>query len=119
VTAFTGVNNLGFDDFLLKAEINRAIKNNGFEHPSEVQQECIPAAIEGRDIICQARAGMGKTAVFIIAILNQMDEAAKPGHAIILANTRELANQIKKEFDRFTQFMPWVRKECFLGGQPI
>ena len=63
---------------------------------------------------------MGKTAVFIIAILNQIEEeTAKPGYAIILGNTRELANQIKNEFDRFTEFMPWVRKEVFLGGQPI
>jgi len=120
VTQFTGVNSSGFKDFVLKSELNRAIKNNGFEHPSEVQQDCIPAAIEGRDIICQARAGTGKTAVFIIAILNQMvEEDAKPGMALIMANTRELANQIKNEFDRFTEFMPWVRKECFLGGQNI
>jgi ATP-dependent RNA helicase UAP56/SUB2 len=90
---YTGVLSLGFKDFLLKGELNRAIKQSGFEHPSEVQQQCIPQAIEGKDIICQARAGMGKTAVFIIAILNQIEEeTAKPGYAIILANTRELAN---------------------------
>lgn len=118
--AYTGVHSSGFKDFLLKGELNRAIKQSGFEHPSEVQQQCIPQAIEGKDIICQARAGMGKTAVFIIAILNQIEEeTAKPGYAIILGNTRELANQIKNEFDRFTEFMPWVRKEVFLGGQPI
>lgn len=85
-----------------------------------MQQQCIPQAIEGKDIIVQARAGMGKTAVFIIAILNQIEEeTAKSGYAIILGNTRELANQIKNEFDRFTEFMPWVRKSVFLGGQPI
>lgn len=85
-----------------------------------MQQQCIPQAIEGKDIICQARAGMGKTAVFIIAILNQIEEeTAKPGYALILANTRELANQIKNEFDRFTEFMPWVKKEVFLGGQAV
>mmetsp|Transcript_14779 Transcript_14779/g.25144 ORF Transcript_14779/g.25144 Transcript_14779/m.25144 type:complete len:432 (-) Transcript_14779:50-1345(-) len=117
---YTGVHSTGFKEFLLKSELNRAIKQSGFEHPSEVQQQCIPQAIEGKDIICQARAGMGKTAVFIIAILNQIEqETAKSGYAIILGNVRELANQIKNEFDRFTEFMPWVRKHAFLGGQPI
>lgn len=120
VLTYTGVHSSGFKDFLLRSELNKAIKQSGFEHPSEVQQQCIPQAIEGKDIICQARAGMGKTAVFIIAILNQIqEENAEPGYALVLANTRELANQIKKEFDRFTEFMPWVRKEVFLGGQSI
>jgi ATP-dependent RNA helicase UAP56/SUB2 len=118
VLTYTGVHSTGFRDFLLIPELNRAIKKCGFEHPSEVQQQCIPRAIEGKDIIVQARAGMGKTAVFVISILNQMDEqSAKPCHAVILANTRELAYQIKTEFDRFTEFLPWVRKAVFIGGQ--
>jgi len=50
--------------FLLKAELLRAIVDCGFEHPSEVQHECIPQAILGTDILCQAKSGMGKTAVF-------------------------------------------------------
>jgi ATP-dependent RNA helicase UAP56/SUB2 len=52
VTTYTGVHSAGFKDFLLKNELNRAIVDCGFEHPSEVQQECIPQAIVGRDIIC-------------------------------------------------------------------
>jgi superfamily II DNA/RNA helicase len=52
VTQYTGVHSAGFKDFLLKNELNRAIVDCGFEHPSEVQQECIPQAIVGRDVIC-------------------------------------------------------------------
>lgn len=59
-------------DFLLKPEILRAISDLGFEHPSEVQQECIPQAILGTDVLCQAKSGMGKTAVFVLASLQQM-----------------------------------------------
>lgn len=91
VTTYTGVHSAGFKDFLLKNELNRAIVDCGFEHPSEVQQECIPQAIVGRDIICQAVSGMGKTAVFVISILQQLDENPKPNSALILCNTRELA----------------------------
>ena len=108
----------GFKDFLLKNELNRAIVDCGFEHPSEVQQECIPQAIVGRDVICQAVSGMGKTAVFVISILQELEENPKPNSALILCNTRELAYQIQKEVVRFTKHMPDVRSDVFYGGVP-
>ena len=74
--------------------------------------------MNGRDIICQAVAGMGKTAVFILAILHQIENNPKSATALILCNTRELAYQIKKEFDRFTKYLPEIRKEVFYGGVP-
>jgi len=119
VTTYTGVHSAGFKDFLLKNELNRAIVDCGFEHPSEVQQECIPQAIVGRDIVCQAVSGMGKTAVFVISILQQLEENPKPNTALILCNTRELAYQIKNEVERFTKYMPNVNSEVFFGGIPI
>jgi ATP-dependent RNA helicase UAP56/SUB2 len=72
----------------------------------------------GRDVICQAVAGMGKTAVFILSILHQIENNPKPVTALILCNVRELAYQIKKEFDRFTKYLPEIRKEVFYGGVP-
>lgn len=57
---------------MLRPELLRAIMDCGFEHPSEVQHECIPQAILGMDIICQAKSGMGKTAVFVLATLQQL-----------------------------------------------
>jgi len=59
-----------------------------------VQHECIPHAILGMDVLCQAKSGMGKTAVFVLAILQQLD--VKPGEvsAIVLCHTRELAYQV-------------------------
>jgi len=70
---YVAINSSGFRDFLLKPELLRAIVDCGFEHPSEVQHECIPQAILGMDVICQAKSGMGKTAVFVIAVLQQLD----------------------------------------------
>jgi len=67
--SYSGVHHTGFRDFLLKAELLNAITDCGFEHPSEVQQETIPQAVLGSDIICQAKSGMGKTAVFVLATL--------------------------------------------------
>jgi superfamily II DNA/RNA helicase len=90
-TIYTGVLAAGFKDFLLKGELNRAITDCGFEHPSEVQQECIPHAITNKDILCQAQSGMGKTAVFILSILQQLDDEPKANSCLVLCNTRELA----------------------------
>jgi ATP-dependent RNA helicase UAP56/SUB2 len=98
----------------------RSITENGFEHPSEVQQNCIPAAISREDILCQAVSGMGKTAVFVISILQKLDENdPKPNSALILCNVRELAFQIKKEFERFTKYLPKLRCAVVFGGVPI
>ena len=73
----------------------------------------------GRDILCQALSGMGKTAVFIISILQRIQDEPKPNTALIMCNTRELAYQIKKEMDRFTKHLPKIRSEVFYGGIPI
>jgi ATP-dependent RNA helicase UAP56/SUB2 len=100
----------------LKPELQRAINECGFEHPSEVQQECIPQAMIGVDVLCQAKSGMGKTAVFVLTILHQLPNDPKPISALILCHTRELAYQIKNEFNRFTKYLPDIRTEVIYGG---
>ena len=59
---------------------------------------------------------MGKTAVFILSVLHQLDEDCNPCSALIMCNTKELAYQIKKEFDRFSRYLPKIRNEVFYGG---
>jgi ATP-dependent RNA helicase UAP56/SUB2 len=112
---YVGIHATGFRDFLLKSEISRAIADCGFEHPSEVQHECIPQAILGMDIICQAKSGMGKTAVFVIAVLQQLEPTDEIG-ALILCHTRELAYQICHEFERFSSYLNDVRVGVVFGG---
>jgi ATP-dependent RNA helicase UAP56/SUB2 len=87
----TSVYSTGFKDMLLRPELQRAIVDCGFEHPSEVQQECIPQAMIGVDILCQAKSGMGKTAVFVLTILHQLPKDPKPCSALVLCHNRELA----------------------------
>jgi len=107
----------GFRDFLLKPELNRAITDNGFEHPSEVQHQCIPVAILGQDILAQAKSGMGKTAVFVLSILHQIEDIGeKAVQCIALVHTRELAFQIRKEFIRFSKYLAHVKVAVFFGG---
>lgn len=72
----------------------------------------------GVDVLCQAKSGMGKTAVFVLTVLDQLDEKPEPVSAIIMTHTRELAFQIKKEFDRFTKYFKDVTTEVIYGGVP-
>lgn len=59
-----------------------------------MQHECIPQAILGMDVICQAKSGMGKTAVFVLSTLQQIDPVAGQVSALVLCHTRELAYQV-------------------------
>ncbi|CAD0097781.1 unnamed protein product [Aureobasidium mustum] len=117
--SYVGIHSTGFRDFLLKPELLRAITDCGFEHPSEVQQECIPQAILGNDVICQAKSGLGKTAVFVLATLQQMEPIEGETSVLVMCHTRELAYQIKNEYARFTKYMPDVKTAVFYGGTPM
>jgi len=117
---YVAIHSSGFREFLLKPELLRAIADCGFEHPSEVQHECIPQAVLGTDVICQAKSGMGKTAVFVLAVLQQLDIATIGNNvsALVLCHTRELAYQICSEFDRFKKYLPQLKAAVFFGGIP-
>jgi ATP-dependent RNA helicase UAP56/SUB2 len=117
--SYANIHATGFKDFLLKPELNRAIVDCGFEHPSEVQHECIPQAILGTDVLCQAKSGMGKTAVFVLACLQQIDASEKAVKTMVICHTRELAYQIKHEFDRFAKYFQDVKCGVVYGGVPI
>mmetsp|Transcript_39394 Transcript_39394/g.51555 ORF Transcript_39394/g.51555 Transcript_39394/m.51555 type:complete len:296 (-) Transcript_39394:899-1786(-) len=114
-----GVHSTSFKDMVLRPELQQSIVDCGFEHPSDVQQKCIPQTIMGVDVLCQAVSGMGKTAVFVLTVLHCLDKDPQPGTALILAHARELAYQIKGEFTRLSKFMPNVKTECILGGESL
>lgn len=118
-TAVTGVHSTSFKDMLLKPTLQQAIVDCGFEHPSDVQQKCIPQAMLGVDMLCQAVSGMGKTAVFVLTVLHCLGDNPDPCQALVLCHTRELAYQIKGEFERLSKFMKHIRTEVIFGGEPI
>mmetsp|Transcript_9137 Transcript_9137/g.12140 ORF Transcript_9137/g.12140 Transcript_9137/m.12140 type:complete len:437 (+) Transcript_9137:135-1445(+) len=125
---YVGIHASGFKDFLLKPELLRAIVDAGFEHPSEVQHESIPQAVLGGDIVCQAKSGMGKTAVFVLATLHQLnattttteeDGEKNDVQVLVLCHTRELAFQIAHEYERFSKYLPSIKTAVFYGGVNI
>jgi ATP-dependent RNA helicase UAP56/SUB2 len=81
-----------------------------------VQHACISQSIMGIDVICQAKSGMGKTAVFVISVLQQLEFQENTCQCLVLAHTRELAFQICQEFIRFSKYMSNVKTQVFYGG---
>ena len=95
----------GFDRFRLDSTISRGIQAAGFETPRPIQAKTIPACLEGRDVMGLAQTGTGKTAAFALPILQRLID--KPGRgpvALVLAPTRELAQQINTEIRLLAQF---------------
>lgn len=117
--SYVGIHSSGFKDFLLKPELMRAVVDCGFEHPSQVQFECVPQAILGMDIICQAKSGMGKTAVFVLATLHQLEPQKGVISVVVMCHTRELAFQIHHEYERFSKYLKDVKSAVFYGGVPV
>jgi len=79
----------------LKKDLLKGIYSQGYDKPAGCQTSVIPSLIEGRDAICQAQSGMGKTASFCISILQRLDLQNPDCKALVLAPTRELAEQVK------------------------
>ncbi|RZC68250.1 hypothetical protein C5167_031504 [Papaver somniferum] len=97
----------------------RVLGSNFSFGSQSVQHECIPQAILGMDVICQAKSGMGKTAVFVLSTLQQIEPVAGQVAALILCHTRELAYQICHEFERFSTYLPDIKVAVFYGGVNI
>lgn len=89
----TATKGLEFEDFLIKRELMMGIFEAGFEKPSPIQEETIPVALTGRDILARAKNGTGKTAAFVIPTLERINPKNSKTQALILVPTRELALQ--------------------------
>jgi len=107
-----------FDNMDLKDELLRGIYAYGFERPSAIQQRGIIPVIKGHDCIAQAQSGTGKTATFSIAILQKIDVSINAVQALILAPTRELAQQIQKVVIALGDFMNVECHAC-IGGTNV
>jgi len=104
-----------FDDMKLKDELLRGIYAYGFEKPSHIQQRGIIPVVKGHDTIAQAQSGTGKTATFSIAALQRITDASNECQVLILAPTRELAQQIHKVLNALGDYMS-VNCHACVGG---
>jgi len=105
-----------FAHLKLNPALTKAIKELGFVRPTPIQAEAVPPALEGRDLIACAQTGSGKTAAFLLPIINRLiDRSRRTTRALILAPTRELAAQILEDFNALSLHTP-VTGAAVYGG---
>ncbi|MGQ0793763.1 MAG: DEAD/DEAH box helicase [Deltaproteobacteria bacterium] len=109
---------LKFEDLNLSPSITRVIKDLGLTTPTPIQEQAIPHAMAGSDIIGQAQTGTGKTFAFGIPIVEKVIPSQKVVQAIILTPTRELAIQVAKELEKISKHRRIFVLPVY-GGQPI
>jgi len=115
-----------FDQLGLLPELLRAVKDNGYTHPTPIQTQAIPIILAGKDVMGGAQTGTGKTAGFTLPLLQRLarhassspSPARHPVRALILAPTRELAMQVHQSVVTYSKHLP-LRSVCIYGGVDI
>ena len=108
-----------FEQLMISEPVLRALNDMGFEEPTPIQQEAIPVAMSGKDMIGQAQTGTGKTAAYTIPMLMKIDPQIKKPQAIVLCPTRELAVQVAEEIRKLAKYMSDIKVLPVYGGQEI
>ena len=105
-----------FTKFGLHSDLLRGVREMGYSRPTPIQQDAIPPAVEGRDVLACAMTGSGKTAAFLLPILNRlMDKKRGFTRALIVTPTRELAAQIEEHANQLAVHTP-LRAAAVFGG---
>ncbi|CAM4100380.1 DEAD/DEAH box helicase [Palleronia rufa] len=107
-----------FSDLKLGPKVQKAIDEAGYETPTPIQAQAIPAALEGRDVLGIAQTGTGKTASFTLPMITQLARGrakARMPRSLVLAPTRELAAQVAENFDTYAKHVK-LTKALLIGG---
>src|SRR5437764_884235 len=103
----------------LNSHLTKAIREAGYTEPTPIQSKAIPIAIDGKDLIGIAQTGTGKTAAFVLPILQRLAEhpaSRSMSRALIVAPTRELVIQIEEATRKYSRHLRNVRTVVVLGG---
>ena len=106
-----------FSELGLSEAVVAALTDVGYETPTPIQAQTIPAILGGADLLGQAQTGTGKTAAFALPILSKIDVELRATQALILAPTRELAIQVAEAFQKYATKMPGFHVLPIYGGQ--
>lgn len=105
-----------FKDYPLDNQIKRALSELGFQSPLEVQEEAIPKILEGKDLTVKSRTGSGKTGAFAIPICEMIDSELEAVQAVIMAPTRELAQQVREDINDIGKYKG-IKSIALYGNQ--
>ncbi|MEY8707045.1 DEAD/DEAH box helicase [Bacteroides faecichinchillae] len=111
-----------FSELQLNANVLEALDAMRFDECTPIQEQAIPIILEGKDLIAVAQTGTGKTAAFLLPVLNRLSEGGHPEDAIncvIMSPTRELAQQIDQQMEGFSYFMPVSSVPVYGGNDGV
>ncbi|HEY1095693.1 MAG TPA: DEAD/DEAH box helicase, partial [Alphaproteobacteria bacterium] len=111
------MNDVTFSDFALPAQLLQALERIQFKTPTPIQEQTLPLALAGRDILGSAQTGTGKTGAFGIPLIAGLMEDPK-ATALILTPTRELAMQVMATLQQMIA-VPTIRTALLIGGEPM
>ena len=120
-TDATDENKVTFTELNIAKPILSALERSGYTHPTPIQAEAIPFALAGRDLLLSAQTGSGKTAAFVIPVLDRLSRATsfdKLTKALILTPTRELAQQVHDSVRTYSKDMRGLFCVPLVGGAP-
>lgn len=104
-----------FTDLELRSEIQETLAKLGLTHPTEVQQQALPLVLTGKDLMIQSRTGTGKTLAFVLPTLQRLDPVPQGVSILVIAPTRELANQVGAVYARMGRPLG-IRLATLTGG---
>ena len=110
---------MNYSELNVPEQIHKAVERMGFTEMTEVQEKAIPPMMEGKDIIAKAPTGTGKTCAFGIPLILGLDQSRNYPQAVVMAPTRELAQQITEDLQDLAQFYPDIRVVTVYGGANI
>ncbi|GHC17083.1 ATP-dependent RNA helicase DeaD [Kushneria pakistanensis] len=113
----TSVASPNFGDMALLPAVLESLESLGYETPSPIQAQTIPSLLEGADLLGQAQTGTGKTAAFALPLLSKLDLDRREAQVLVLAPTRELAQQVAVAFSRYGQNIKGLEVVTLCGGQ--
>ncbi len=112
----TSVASPSFGDLALLPAVLSAIETLGYQTPSPIQAQTIPALLDGRDMLGQAQTGTGKTAAFALPLLSRLDLDKRAPQVLVMAPTRELAQQVAVSFTKYGQNLKGLEVATLCGG---
>jgi ATP-dependent RNA helicase DeaD len=113
----TSVASPSFGDLALLPAVLSAVETQGYNTPSPIQAQTIPALLEGRDMLGQAQTGTGKTAAFALPLLSRLELTRREPQVLVMAPTRELAQQVAVSFSKYGQNLKGLEVATLCGGQ--
>ncbi|AWL13073.1 RNA helicase [Saliniradius amylolyticus] len=108
-----------FSQLPLKPELKSSLERLEYQRMTPIQQQSLPAMLEGHDMLAQAQTGSGKTAAFGLALLNAIHIEPREVQALVLCPTRELAEQVSEELRRLGRSLANLRVLAVYGGEAI